>query len=129
MPVSRNAYSVSDYSRKPHRTQMASTSDRSAIARPHFDPLANILIVGGGYLFSRVLGLAREVIISQQFGTSPAMDAYRATFLILDLIYLIVVGGALGSAFIPIFSGFLTDDREKDAWRLANSVLNLAMLA
>ena len=33
----------------------------------------------------------------------------------LDLIYLVIAGGALGSAFIPIFTGFLTEEREQDA--------------
>jgi putative peptidoglycan lipid II flippase len=88
----------------------------------------NTLIVAGGYLLSRVLGLAREVVISSQFGTSPALDAYRAAFTIPDLIYLVAAGGALGSAFIPVFAGFLTQGDEEAAWRLASGVLQLALL-
>lgn len=80
-------------------------------------------------MLSRVLGLGREVIISGQFGTSPQLDAYRATFGILDLIYLVIAGGALGSAFIPIFTGFLTEERPADAWRLASDILNLVLVA
>ena len=87
------------------------------------------MIVAGGYMLSRVLGLGREVIISAQFGTRPALDAYRATFGVLDLIYLVIAGGALGSAFIPIFTGFLTEEREQDAWRLASDILNMVLVA
>ncbi|MFL5806422.1 MAG: murein biosynthesis integral membrane protein MurJ [Roseiflexaceae bacterium] len=101
----------------------------SATARPRLGPLANTLIVAGGYLLSRVLGLARDVIILNQFGTGREIDAYRASFGILDLIYLVVAGGALGSAFIPVFSGFLARKQEQDAWRLANALLNLALVA
>jgi putative peptidoglycan lipid II flippase len=110
---------------------MASTTDRSprVPAPARFGAFANTLIVAAGYLFSRVLGLVREVLITAQFGTRPEMDAYRAAFSIVDMIYLVVAGGALGSAFIPIFSAFLTHDREEDAWRLASGVLNLALLA
>lgn len=108
---------------------MASTTNRSAASHTRFGPLTNTLIVTGGYLFSRVLGLARDVIITARFGTSPEMDAYRAAFNIPDLIYLIVAGGALGSAFIPVFSSFLSNDHEEDAWRLASGVLNLTLLA
>src|SRR5262245_9114050 len=108
---------------------MASPTNPSAETRPHLGPLANTLIVAGGYLLSRVLGLARDVIILGQFGTGREIDAYRASFGILDLIYLVVAGGALGSAFIPVFSGYLTRKEEQDAWRLANALLNLALLA
>ena len=87
------------------------------------------MIVAGGYMLSRVLGLGREVIISAQFGTRPELDAYRATFGVLDLIYLVIAGGALGSAFIPIFTGFLTEEREQDAWRLASGILNMVLIA
>jgi putative peptidoglycan lipid II flippase len=107
---------------------MASTTDRGPPARPHLGPLINTLIVASGYLLSRVLGLARDVIILGQFGTGREIDAYRATFGILDLIYLVIAGGALGSAFIPVFSGFLSQKQEADAWRLANTILNLALL-
>jgi putative peptidoglycan lipid II flippase len=108
---------------------MTSTPDRGPAPRARLGPLANTLIVAGGYLLSRVLGLARDVIILSQFGTGREIDAYRAAFGILDLIYLVVAGGALGSAFIPVFAGLLSQQQEDDAWRLANSVLNLALIA
>jgi putative peptidoglycan lipid II flippase len=98
-------------------------------ARARLGPFLNTIIVAGGYMFSRVLGLGREVIISGQFGTSPELDAYRATFGILDLIYLVIAGGALGSAFIPIFTSFLTEERQGDAWQLASDILNLVLVA
>jgi putative peptidoglycan lipid II flippase len=87
----------------------------------------NTLIVATGYLASRLLGLARDVLISHQFGTSAELAAFRASFGILDLIYLVVAGGALGSAFIPVFSEAL--EQRRDAWRLASAVLNLTLLA
>jgi putative peptidoglycan lipid II flippase len=125
----RKSASACDYSRKPKTAQMASTPDRGPAARPHLGSLANTLIVASGYLLSRMLGLARDVIILSQFGTGREIDAYRAAFGILDLIYLVVAGGALGSAFIPVFAGFLSQQQEEDAWRLANTVLNLALVA
>ncbi|MEN9937338.1 MAG: hypothetical protein RLZZ387_3917 [Chloroflexota bacterium] len=89
--------------------------------------ILNTLIVAAGYLLSRLLGLARDIIISAQFGTSPELDAYRAAFTIPDLIYLVVAGGALGSAFIPVFSEHLAQGDDEGAWRLASGVLNVAL--
>ncbi len=77
------------------------------------------------FLVSRVLGLAREMIIGNQFGTSRELDAYLAAFRIPDLIFQLIAGGALGSAFIPTFTSYLAHDDEKEAWRLASSVLNI----
>src|SRR5262245_41706535 len=108
---------------------MTSTPNRGPTSRARFGPLANTMIVAGGYLFSRVLGLARDVIILYQFGTSREIDAYRASFGVLDLIYLVIAGGALGSAFIPVFAGFLSQHDEEDAWRLADTILSLALVA
>ncbi|MDZ4718476.1 MAG: murein biosynthesis integral membrane protein MurJ [Roseiflexaceae bacterium] len=98
-----------------------------ATARLRIGTLTNTLMVAGGYLLSRVLGLARDVIISNQFGTSAQLDAFRATFGVIDMIYIVIAGGALGSAFIPVFAGMLADRRD-DAWRLASAILNLALI-
>ena len=101
---------------------MPSTSPRRAA-------LLNTVIVAAGYFLSRVLGIIRDVIISARFGTGAAMDAYRAAFNIPDLLYLVIMGGALGSAFIPVFSSFLNDEHRAAAWKLANGVLNVALIA
>lgn len=107
---------------------MARSQTSPATRRTRLGPFINTLIVAGGYLLSRLLGLIRDIIISAQFGTLPEYGAYRATFNVLDLIYIVVAGGAVGSAFIPIFSSLLSEQRDDDAWRLASNVLNLALI-
>ena len=56
------------------------------------------------FVLSRVTGLLREVIIGNQFGTSAELDAYLAAFRVPDILFQLVAGGALGSAFIPTFA-------------------------
>jgi len=85
-------------------------------------------IVMMAFLVSRVLGLAREMIIGNQFGTSRELDVYLAAFRIPDLIFQLIAGGALGSAFIPIFTSYLARGDEKEVWGLASSVLNSVAL-
>jgi putative peptidoglycan lipid II flippase len=73
-------------------------------------------------IVSRVIGIVREVIVARQFGTSGEYDAYLAAFRIPDLLFLLVMTGAFGSAFIPVFTPLL--DRDEDAaWRLASAVI------
>ncbi|MCL7453635.1 MAG: murein biosynthesis integral membrane protein MurJ [Anaerolineae bacterium] len=77
------------------------------------------------FVVSRALGLLREVAISHQFGTGGDLDAYLAAFRLPDILFQIVAGGALASAFIPTFAGYLANDDEQGAWRLASATINL----
>lgn len=80
------------------------------------------------FVLSRLSGLAREIIIGAQFGTSAQYDAYLAAFRIPDLLFQLAAGGALGSAFIPVFSGYWLKRDKVEAWLLFSRVLNLITL-
>lgn len=86
------------------------------------------LVVMIFFVVSRVTGLAREVVIGAQFGTSPQLDAYLAAFRLPDLLFQLVAGGALGSAFIPTFAGHWARGQRDAAWLLFSRVLNLMTL-
>jgi putative peptidoglycan lipid II flippase len=83
-------------------------------------------IVAGSFVVSRILGLVREIVLARQFGTSEAFSAYVSAFRIPDLLFLVIMAGAFGSAFIPVFSAFLGDGEDEAAWRLASVVLNIS---
>ncbi|MDF3040355.1 MAG: integral rane protein MviN, partial [Thermomicrobiales bacterium] len=83
-------------------------------------------IVAGAFVASRILGLVREIVLAQQFGTSAELSAYVSAFRIPDLLFLVIMAGAFGSAFIPVFSGFLGNGEDETAWKLASVVLNLS---
>lgn len=76
-------------------------------------------------IISRILGYIRDVVIYAQFGQNRVTDAYQAAFSIPDFLYLILVGGAMSSAFIPVFSGYIARDENEEAWEVANSVLTV----
>ncbi|NLE76051.1 MAG: murein biosynthesis integral membrane protein MurJ [Chloroflexi bacterium] len=84
--------------------------------------------VMAAFLLSRLLGLARELIIGHQFGTSGDLDAYLAAFRVPDLLFQLVAGGALASAFIPTFSALLSRGDERAGWRLTSHVVNLLLV-
>ena len=86
-------------------------------------------IVAGGYVLSRVLGLLRQVVISQEFGVdNPALSAYFVAFRIPDSLFQLIAGATLSAALIPVFTKVWTQEGEKHAWRIASSVLNLLFL-
>jgi putative peptidoglycan lipid II flippase len=80
------------------------------------------------FVASRAMGLLREVVIARQFGTSADLDAYLAAFRLPDLFFALMAGGALGSAFIPVFAQYLARDDESGAWRLASATITWVLL-
>lgn len=80
------------------------------------------------FILSRGTGLLREMIIGARFGTAADLDAYLAAFRIPDLLFQLVAGGALGSAFIPTFAAAWTEGSRQQAWLLFSRVLNLLTL-
>ncbi len=77
---------------------------------------------------SRVLGLVRESITNAQFGQTIYTDAYNTSFQIPDLLFFLIAGGALSSAFIPVFSEYLHTEREGEAWHIFSSVVTIMTL-
>ncbi len=87
-----------------------------------------VLIVLLGFLASGILGFLRTLIISAQFGTSEALDAFYTAQRIPEFIFVLVAGGALGSSFIPVYAKSREQD-PRQAWQLASAVTTLAALS
>ena len=88
----------------------------------------NTAIVGGAFVLSRLLGLVREAVIAGRFGTSPEYDAYVLAFGLPDTLFLLIIGGAVGSAFIPVFTELMTKGKEKQAWHLSSTLINASVV-
>ncbi|MBP6859870.1 MAG: murein biosynthesis integral membrane protein MurJ [Candidatus Magasanikbacteria bacterium] len=88
------------------------------------------IIISGATLVSRLMGLARDRIFTHYFGAGPVMDAYYAAFKIPDLIYNLLIIGALSAGFIPTFTKLFNQSEDKSsAWKLANNILNITALS
>jgi putative peptidoglycan lipid II flippase len=86
------------------------------------------VLVMAAFAVSRVLGLVRQIVFGHYFGTGAAMDAYVAAQRIPEAIFFVVAGGALGSAFIPMFTGRLARGETESAWKLASAVINILLI-
>lgn len=82
-------------------------------------------IVSIAVMFSRVLGLVREVIFAHFFGAGFLYDAYVVAFRIPNVLRDLFAEGALSVAFVKVFTDYQVNKGEKEAWRLASLVLNL----
>jgi putative peptidoglycan lipid II flippase len=90
------------------------------------------IIVTSALMLSRVLGLLRTSLFASVFGSKADAlnaDAFTNAFAFPDMLFTIVAGGALASAFIPVFTTYMVDKRDRNgAWRVASSALNIIML-
>lgn len=101
--------------------------------RHHLRHLArSTLTVMLAFLAAKIISLVQTLIIAQAFGVGRDLDAYVAANRIPELIVILISGGALTHAFIPIFSGFLAKGDLDSAWKLSshliNSIFTLALL-
>jgi len=80
------------------------------------------------FVLSRVSGLVREALLGSTFGASYALDAFRAAQRIPEMLYYLVAGGALASAFIPTFAAYLARGERRLAWQVASAITNLVLL-
>src|SRR5688572_22382342 len=80
-------------------------------------------------LLGQIAGLARGILVARAFGASPELDAFFAANRVSETLFLLVAGGALGSAFIPTFTGLLAKNEKNSAWRLASALANAVTLA
>jgi putative peptidoglycan lipid II flippase len=86
-------------------------------------------VVMFGFLIANLTGLVRQMMVLAAFGTSASLDAYFAAARLPTLLFSLLAGGALASAFVPTFTGLLAGNAREAAWRLASSVGNLITIA
>lgn len=92
------------------------------------DILSAAMVLAASVFFSMVLGLVRDRILAHFFIGSE-ISLYFAAFRLPDTLFEILVLGSLSSAFIPTFISYISQRREKEAWRVTGIMLNLSLLA
>lgn len=80
------------------------------------------------YVLSSVINLAKGVVILRAFGTGLENEAFWAANRVSEILFNLVAGGALASAFVPTFTSFLARKQKDNAWKLASSIINLVLL-
>ncbi len=77
-------------------------------------------------ILSRIFGYIRDSRVAFLLGTGNAADAFTIAYRIPNLLRRVVGEGAVNAAFIPIFSGYLSEGKREEAWEFANTLLAAA---
>lgn len=78
-------------------------------------------------IFSKLLGLLRDVVLANYFGTSNVSDAYLIAITVPTLLFYFI-GHSLSTAFQPIYNRVLAKEGEHQADRFANNLICIALL-
>lgn len=88
--------------------------------------LSAAVVIMGATLLSALLGVIRtRLLISYFFENKEVVDVFWAAFRLPDMIFQIIIVGALSSAFIPVFSRYIGNKEESS--RIASSMINVVM--
>ncbi len=85
-------------------------------------------LVAALFALDKVLGLVRDAVIGRAFGASATLDAYYAAFELPDALFNIVAGLAMATVLIPVLSAYTERGDSAEAWRLASTVVNWALM-
>lgn len=96
-------------------------------SKPSSSVVGAAFVITTAGLASRALGLVRDRFLAGTFGAGDTLDIYYAAFRIPDLIYNLLILGALSAAFIPVFTALISHDKNEEAWEMANGIMNLAI--
>lgn len=86
------------------------------------------LLLAAFFGIDKILGVARQMIIARQFGLSAELDVFNAANNLPDMLFMLISGGALAIAFIPILSEVLTQKGREKSWALFSNILNIAFI-
>ncbi|MBI5928387.1 MAG: murein biosynthesis integral membrane protein MurJ [Chloroflexi bacterium] len=86
-------------------------------------------LIALGNISSRILGLAREMILSYLFGAGPAVDAFKIAIIVPRSLYDLLIGGHVNSALVPVLSDYAGRENRRELWELVNLLLGLVTVA
>jgi putative peptidoglycan lipid II flippase len=88
-------------------------------------------VVALGNITSRVLGLAREIVLTNLFGASRAVDAFNVAIIVPKALYDLLIGGHVNSALVPVLSEVAARENRRALWQLVSVLCSLvtALLA
>ncbi|MBI4037271.1 murein biosynthesis integral membrane protein MurJ [Candidatus Daviesbacteria bacterium] len=76
---------------------------------------------------SKILGLVRDRLLAHSF-TPDQTAMFLAAFRLPDLMFQLLIFGAVSVAFIPVFTDYLQDEGEKEAFHFASDILNIVLV-
>lgn len=105
---------------------MSEVIEPQQVTETRFAKATGVLALGN--ITSRVLGLLREVVITNLFGASGVASALRVAILIPKSAYDLLIAGHVNGAIIPVLSEIFARQGKAEFWRLVSALLNMVVI-
>jgi len=93
------------------------------------DILSAAFVIALSVGISRILGLLRYRLLAAYFGNDLKMlDSYIAASLVPDVIFEVLIFGAIALAFIPIFSKYISHEKIEKAWVYSSTMITAGLI-
>lgn len=89
--------------------------------------LSAAFIIMATVILSQLLGLIRQRLLLGIFGASNTLGIYLYASQLPDTIFQLTIASAISTAFIPVFSGYLARGQEKEAHKMASTLLAIGL--
>ena len=87
-----------------------------------------VLIVMLTTFLSRIIGFVREMLLPNMIGVGVETDAYLNAYMFPDLMYSLLMGGAIAAALIPILTGYIDTGNEEKGWYAVSTFINFVFI-
>lgn len=78
-------------------------------------------------IFSQILGVVRQRLLASIFSVSNTLGIYDYSTLLPETLFQLTIAAALSSAFIPVFSEYLTKGHEQEGHKMASTLLSIGL--
>lgn len=89
--------------------------------------LSAAFVIMATVILSQILGLLRTRLLFSIFGPSNTLGIYNYASILPDTIFQLTIAAALASAFIPVFSEYLSKGEGKEAHKMASTLLAVGL--
>lgn len=90
--------------------------------------LSAAFVIMGTTILSQLLGLFKKRLLVAIFGASNIVGVYDVATKFPDTLFQLVIAAAISSAFIPVFSNFLSNNKEKEGHEMASNLLTVGVV-
>lgn len=97
------------------------------LTRRQTNILSAAFVIMATVILSQLLGLIRQRLLVGIFGASDTLGIYFYASQLPDTLFQLTIASALSSAFIPIFSDYLSKGKEKEAHKMASTLLAVGL--
>src|SRR5436190_15655160 len=90
--------------------------------------LSAAFIIMATVILSQILGLLRQRLLVSIFGASNTLGIYLVASQLPDSLFQLIIAGAVSTAFIPVFTEYLTKGKEKEGHSMASTLFILGFI-